>query len=145
MSEISGAPPLNTPPPGAPPPTAEAEDRVMAAVIYGLYLIGFTNGLTVLIGLVLAYVAMGSAGPRMQSHYIFQIRTFWTCALWAFIGGIVIAIGGVLLIILIGFPILYLGTAIIGLAGVWFFIRTVAGAVYLAQDQAYPRPRTWLL
>jgi len=124
---------------------ARTEDRVMAAVIYGLYLIGFCNGVTVLIGLILAYISMGAAGPKMQSHYIFQIRTFWTCVVWAMIGGFVIAIGGLLLIILIGFPILHIGLAILGLTGLWFFVRSVVGAVYLAQDQAYPRPRSWLI
>jgi len=126
----------------APPPT---EDRVMAAIIYGLYLIGLTNGLTVLIGLILAYVSIGAAGPKMRSHYMFQIRTFWTCVVWAFLGAMVVALGALLLLVLIGFPIMHLGVAIVGLSGVWFFIRAVAGAVYLAQDQGYPRPRTWLI
>jgi uncharacterized membrane protein len=135
MSEFSSLPP---------PAETASEDRVMAAIIYALYLVGISNGLTVLIGLILAYVSLGAAGPKMRSHYIFLIRTFWTCALWACIGGLVIAVGGVLLVVLIGFPILYLGTVIVGLAGLWFFIRSVVGAVYLAQDQAHPRPRTWL-
>jgi uncharacterized membrane protein len=135
MSELSSAP----------PPIAATEDRVMAAIIYALYLIGPCNGLTVLIGLVLAHASIGAAGPKMRTHYIFQIRTFWTCAVWAFLGAMVVALGGLLLIILIGFPILHLGLAIIGLAGVWFFVRSVVGAVYLAQDQAYPRPRSWLI
>ncbi len=124
---------------------ARSEDRTMAAIIYGLYLIGFCNGLTVLVGLVLAYISLGSAGPRMHSHYLFQIRTFWTCMVWAILGGLVIVLGGLLMIILIGFPILHLGLAILGLTGLWFFIRSVVGAVYLAQDQAYPRPRSWLI
>jgi len=57
----------------------------------------------------------------------------------------VVALGALLLLVLIGFPIMHLGVAIVGLSGVWFFIRAVAGAVYLAQDQGYPRPRTWLI
>ena len=126
-------------------PAAVTEDRVMAAIIYGLYLIGPCNGLTVFIGLILAYASIGAAGPKMRSHYIFQIRSFWTGAVWALLGGMVVALGGLLLIVLIGFPILHLGLAIIGLAGVWFFVRAVVGAVYLAQDQAYPRPRSWLI
>jgi uncharacterized membrane protein len=127
------------------PATARSEDRVMPAIVYGLYLLGPFNGLTVLIGLILAYASIGSAGPKVWSHYVFLIRTFWTTAVWALLGGMVVAIGGVLIIILIGFPILHLGLAIIGLAGIWFFIRSVVGAVYLAQDQAYPRPRSWLI
>jgi uncharacterized membrane protein len=126
-------------------PAAKTDDRLMPAIVYALYLIGVCNGLTVLIGLILAYASIGSAGPKVWSHYVFQIRTFWTCMVWALIGGLVVALGGVLMIILIGFPILHLGLAIIGLSGIWFVVRSVVGAVYLAQDQAYPRPRTWWL
>jgi uncharacterized membrane protein len=139
MSETPSAPPP------AEPSATPAEDRVMAVIVYGLYLIGPCNGLTGLIGLILAYANLGAAGPKMQSHYIFQIRTFWITVLWAFLGAGVIAIGGTLLIVLIGFPILHLGLAILGLAGVWFFVRSLVGAIYLAQDQAYPRPRSWLI
>lgn len=127
------------------PIAAASEDRVMAAIIYGLYVLGPCNGLSVFIGLILAYASIGAAGPKMRTHYIFQIRTFWTCAVWAFLGAMVVALGGLLLIVLIGFPILHLGLAIIGLAGLWFFVRSIAGAIYLAQDQAYPRPRSWLI
>ena len=145
MSEFSSAPPPVAPTPVAPTPVAMTEDRVMAAIIYGLYLVGFCNGLTVFIGLVLAYANLGAAGPKMRSHYIFQIRTFWTCAVWAFLGGMILALGGFLLVILIGYPIMAAGMGVIGLAGVWFFIRSVVGAIYLAQDQAHPRPRTWVI
>jgi uncharacterized membrane protein len=127
------------------PVTTGSEDRVMPAIVYGLFLLGPFNGLTVLIGLVLAYASLDSAGPKVWSHYVFQIRTFWITVLWAMLGGMVVALGGVLMLILIGFPILHLGLAIIGLAGVWFFVRSLVGAVYLAQDQAYPRPRNWLI
>ena len=126
-------------------PIAASEDRVMAAIIYALFIIGPSNGLTVLIGLILAYVSVGAAGPKMRTHYIFQIRTFWTCVVWAFFGGMVTALGAVLLLVLIGFPIMHLGVGIVGLSGLWFVVRSVAGAVYLAQDQAYPRPRSWLI
>lgn len=145
MSEFSNAPPPVAPPPIAAPPIAMAEDRTMAAIIYGLYIIGFCNGLTVLVGLVLAYTNANVAGPKMRSHYIFQIRTFWVSALGAFAGGMIVALGGRLIGILIGFPIMAAGMGVIGLAGLWFLIRSVAGAIYLAQDQGYPRPRTWVV
>ena len=145
MSEFSSAPPPVAPTPVAPTPVAMTEDRVMAAIIYGLYLVGFCNGLTVFIGLVLAYANLGAAGPKMRSHYIFQIRSFWISALGAFAGGMIVALGGLLMVILIGFPIMAAGIGVIGLAGAWFAVRSVVGAIYLAQDQGYPRPRTWLV
>ena len=144
MSDMSTEP---IPPRALPPDPypAASEDRVIAAIIYALFLIGLSNGLTAFIGLILAYVAQGEAGPKMRSHYVFLIYTFWTCALWAFLGGIVIALGGMLMIILIGFPIMAVGMGLLGLTWLWFLIRTVVGAIYLAQDQAYPRPRNWVI
>jgi uncharacterized membrane protein len=136
MSDSYSVPPLQSP---------RTENRVLPAVVYGLFLIGPINGLSVLVGLVLAYANLGAAGPRVWSHYVFLIRTFWTTLVWSVIGGMVIVVGGLLMVVLIGFPIFHLGVAILGLASIWFFVRTVVGAIYLAQGQAYPRPRTWLL
>ena len=42
------------------------EDRTMPAVVYALFLIGIANGLTVLIGLVIALASRGGAGARMH-------------------------------------------------------------------------------
>ncbi len=120
------------------------EDRVIPAVIYALYILGFSV-LTIFVGLVLAYVHLGSAGPQNASHYIFQVRTFWTCAAMFLLGLIVVGVGGVLMVVLIGFPIFHLGLAIMGFAGIWFFIRSIVGVVFLAQGLPYPRPRSWFL
>ncbi|HEX4180483.1 MAG TPA: hypothetical protein VHY32_06800 [Caulobacteraceae bacterium] len=131
--------------PQSAPSAPRSDDRVIAAVIYGLYLIGPINGLSALVGIVLAHANVGAAGPKVWSHYVFQIRTFWIAAVWSVIGGAVIVLGGLLMVVLIGFPIFHLGVAILGLATIWFFVRSVVGAIYLAQDRPYPRPRTWLL
>jgi uncharacterized membrane protein len=127
------------------PIPSRSQDRTLPAIVYVLYLLGPTNGFTVLIGLVLAYASIGSAGPRNWSHFAYQIRTFWTCFIWCLLGGLVVVLGGLLMVVLIGFPILHLGLAIIGLTGLWFFIRSLVGGFYLLQDQAHPRPRTWLI
>ncbi len=132
---------------GSLPPTADAahEDRTLPAVVYGLYFLGLAYGVTALIGLIVAYANLGAAGPKMRSHYVFQIRTVWMGLAWALLGGALIVIGGVLSIILIGIPIIQLGFAIISLICVWVLARCIAGAIYLSQDQAYPRPRSWLI
>jgi uncharacterized membrane protein len=132
------------PQPISPAYGALSEDRSLPAIVYGLYLLGMANGLTILIGLVVAYANRDSAGPRMRSHYIFQIRTFWTAIGWWIIGGALILLGLPLLIVLIGAPMMMLGALIFGVAHIWFGIRCILGALYLARDEAYPRPRTWL-
>ena len=122
-----------------------AEDRTMPAVVYGLYLLGIANGLTILLGLILAYAQRGDAGARMRSHYTFLIRTCWLWLAWILIGGLLVAIGIPLSVILIGVPILALGWAIIGLVHIWFALRAIVGVIYLARDEAYPRPHSWFL
>jgi uncharacterized membrane protein len=121
------------------------ENRIMPAVVYALYLIGLVNGLTILVGLIIAYANRDGAGPRAESHYIFQIRTFWTAiALWV-IGAVLIFWGIPLSFILVGVPLLVVGGLIFGCVHIWFALRCILGAVYLARDEAYPRPRTWLI
>ena len=121
------------------------EDRVLPAVVYGLYLLGLVNGLTILVGLVVAYINLDKAGPRMRTHYDFQIRTFWI-GLAIFLSlGLLIGISAVLSLVLIGIPFLMLFLFLWGAVGVWFAVRCIVGLVYVSQDQAYPRPNTWLI
>lgn len=117
----------------------------MPAVIYGLYLFGaFSALLTVFIGLILAYAQRGSAGPRMETHYTFLIRTFWLTIWWVVIGAGLTLIGGILSLVLVGLPLLGVGLLILSLFGLWFIARCCLGAFYLAKDEAYPRPMSWL-
>jgi uncharacterized membrane protein len=122
-----------------------AEDRTMPGVTYGLYLLGIANGLTVLLGLILAYAQRGGAGPRMRSHYTFLIRTCWLWLAWIVIGVILITVGLPLSLVLVGLPLLAIGWAIVGLVHIWFALRAILGVIYLARDEAYPRPYSWFL
>ncbi len=122
------------------------EDRVLPAVVYGLYIFGAMSMLiTVIIGLVIAYANRATAGPRMDTHYQFLIQTFWKTIWWFLIGVALCVVGGILSLVLIGLPILAIGILIVCVVGVWFYVRCVVGLVYLAQDEAYPRPDSWLL
>lgn len=121
-----------------------AEDKTLAAVCYALYLLAYATGVSAVIGLIVAYVQRPSAGAVMASHYTFLIRTFWLGLLWcivgAVVGGVLFAIGAVLSIILIGFPIMALAGLVWGAAAVWFGVRCIVGLVYLSRGEAYPRP-----
>jgi uncharacterized membrane protein len=132
-------------PPPSPPVVTASEDRLTPAVVYALYLIGLVNGVTILIGLIVAYVVRDKAGPRMASHYEFLIRTFWIGLAVAVIAGAVFAVGLPLSLILVGIPLLLLSGAIISVLGIWFAVRAIVGAVYLARDEAYPRPKAYLI
>jgi uncharacterized membrane protein len=122
---------------------AASEDRTMPAVVYALYLIGLTHGLTIVIGLILAYALRGGAGPHMQSHYTLQIRTFWLTIGWFLLGGLMILVGIPLSIVLVGIPIVMLGGGICFIAWLWFALRSIIGVIYLARGEPYPRPYAW--
>jgi len=125
-------------------PAAE-EDKVLPAVVYGLYLLGFTNGLTWIVGLIVAYVNRDAAGPINESHYTFAIRTFWLSIAWFVIGALLILFGIPMLIVLVGLPMIIAGGLILGAVGLWFIARCVLGIYYLSRGEAYPRPRAWLI
>lgn len=129
------------------PPRAPGieEDKVLPAVVYGLYLLGFTNGLTFVIGLIVAYVNRDTAGPINESHYTFAIRTFWLSIAWFLIGAVLLGFGIPLSLLLIGIPMMIFGGAIIGAVSLWFVIRCVMGITYLVRGEPYPRPLAWLI
>src|SRR5260221_14256366 len=110
-----------------------SEDRAMPAVAYVLYILGLFHGLTLLIGLIMAYVLRGGAGPVNQSHYTWLIRTFWISLIWGVIGGAIMLVSLPFTFILIGIPTMMLGGVICGGAWLWAMIRCIIGAVRLAE------------
>jgi len=86
--------------------------------------------LPVLTGVVMAYVNRGDGASWMDSHYRFQIRTFWIGLLLAAVGGVAsLAVVGVVLLALLPF---------------WLVIRCARGLRYLARAEAHPRPASWM-
>lgn len=128
-------------------PVARAEeDKVLPAVVYGLYLLGFAScAATTVVGLLVAYANRGSAGPINESHYTFAVRSFWLTIGWFLIGLTMFILGLPLSILLVGIPVVAAGIFIMGAVGIWFAARCAAGIYYLARGEAYPRPRTWLI
>ena len=123
--------------------------RLLTSIIYGLYLGGFLTGpITPIAGVIIAYVAKGSAPEWAKSHYTFQIWTFWLTVLVAvlFIPLMVawFVTGAVLSLILIGIPMLILGALLIFVPFVWFAVRCALGLTYSLQMQPYPRPQALL-
>lgn len=116
------------------------EDKMMPAVCYGLYLLAFATGITAVIGLIIAYAQRAGAGPAMQSHYTFLIRTFWIGLALMIAGGVLFGVGALLAIILIGFPIMGVAWLVLAGAGIWYGVRCIIGLVFLSRGEAYPRP-----
>ena len=120
------------------------EDHTLPTVVYALYLLGLVNGLTVLIGLIVAYANRDRAGPGMESHYTFQIRTFWLAFAWWGVAALLFLFGIPLSFILIGVPLLVAGGLILAMTHIWFALRCILGLIYVSRGDAYPRPRSWL-
>jgi uncharacterized membrane protein len=101
-----------------------------AKIVYILYLVGIVVGITAIIGLILAYINRNDAEDWLQSHYQFQIRTFW-------IGILYTVIGGILTFIVVGYLVLLFWL-------IWLIVRCVKGMKYLNENQAHPNPKGWM-
>lgn len=121
------------------------EDKVLPAVVYGLYLLGFTNGLTFIVGLIVAYVSRDRAGPVNESHFTFAIRSFWLSIAGFLLGLALVLVGIPLSLLLIGIPMMIVGGLILGAISLWFIARCIAGIYYLSRSEPYPRPLSWLI
>ncbi|WP_022697071.1 DUF4870 family protein [Euryhalocaulis caribicus] len=103
--------------------------KTYAVIIYVLFAI--PGGLLSLIGVILAYLKLNMGGPGPNSHFVFQIRTFWIGILLAVLGLVVWPLG--------------LAKTVWFLAALWFLARSVIGLVKALGNQAIPSPRSWFL
>ena len=108
-------------------------------VIYGLHAVavfvgvtssvatvagGFVFGLPSLIAVFLNYLKQGDvAGTWLESHFRWQIRTFWFTLLWLLISGLV-------MLTIIGIPLA--AWVMIPLLGLWVGYRVVRGWLALS-------------
>lgn len=89
-----------------------------AATIVG----GFVCGLPSIVAVIMNYARRSAVrGTFLESHFTWQIRTFWFALFWALL---IWAVALPLMIVLIGFPLLWAG--MIALA-VWIIYRVVRG------------------
>lgn len=96
--------------------------KTIALVVYGLQAASFLFLVTMLVGLIINYAKLGDVkGTWVESHYRWQIRTFWFALLWTIIGYLTTFVG-------IGFLVL-LATAI------WLIYRIVRGWLRLNDNK----------
>lgn len=115
--------------------------RTLTHAIYGLHslsvLIGITSVATLvgafvfgwpsIVAVILNYAKRdGARGTWLESHFHWQIRTFWFGLLWC-------AIGAVLALTLVGIP---LAVAVFAGAGLWVIYRIARGWLALAEGKA---------
>ena len=101
-------------------------------LVYGLYLVSVLVGLTILVGLVIAYMNRGQvAGSWAESHYTYQIRTFWIGFLYGLISVLLMIVG-------IGFLLIF---AVV----IWGIARCIRGLQWASAGQPVPHPTTWFV
>jgi uncharacterized membrane protein len=98
-----------------------------ASTIVGSFIFGWPS----IIAVVINYVKRHDAkGTWLESHFQWQIRTFW----FAFLASIVIGVVGALLaIVLVGFAIWVIGFFMLG---IWAIYRIAAGWMRLNDRRA---------
>jgi len=94
-----------------------------------LIVTAFLSGWPSIIAVILNYVKRSEVrGTWLDSHFSWQIRTFWYALLW-------LAVGGILFITVIGIPlaiVLWVGT------GLWVLYRIIRGWLALSSQRTVP-------
>jgi uncharacterized membrane protein len=94
-----------------------------------LIVTAFLSGWPSIIAVILNYVKRHEVrGTWLDSHFSWQIRTFWFALLW-------LAVGGVLFITVIGIPFAVIVWMVTGL---WVLYRIIRGWLALSSHRTVP-------
>jgi uncharacterized membrane protein len=95
----------------------------------------FVFGLPSIVAVIMNYARRaGARGGWLESHFRWQIRTFWFALLWVAVTSICAA---PLLLLGIGIIIVWIG---FGLTGLWILYRVIRGWLALRDHQPVPLP-----
>ncbi|MEO6148073.1 MAG: hypothetical protein ABIT70_13740 [Sulfuriferula sp.] len=94
-----------------------------------LIVTAFLTGWPSILAVILNYIKRGEArGTYLESHFRWQIRTFWFALLW-------VVVAWLLVFTLIGIP---LAIVLVSIAGLWVLYRVVRGWLRLNDKLAMP-------
>lgn len=111
--------------------------RVAAFIVYGLYLLSIPSAaLLAPVGVIVAYVARGAAGPNAGAHLDKAIRLFWIAFMWGVALFVASIVAWMLTIVLIGFPILWVIGVIAFIVMIWFTVMSLIGILRLMERRA---------
>ncbi len=97
--------------------------RQLVALVYGLQAAALLVGVTLFAAVILDYLRRGeAAGTWLESHFTWQIRTFWWSLAWT-------VLGLATLVVLVGFAILLA-------SAVWYVYRIARGWSELNEGRA---------
>lgn len=91
-------------------------------IVYALQALSFAWGVTAIVGLVINYIKREDVrGTLYESHFDWQIRSFWWGLLWAVLGMLLLIVG-------VGFVIMFV-------AWIWMIYRVVKGWLKLTEGK----------
>lgn len=100
----------------------ERSAKSVTTLIYALYAASILVGITAIVAIVMNYIKKDDvAGTFLESHFRWQIRTFWFGLLWS-------VVGIVLMVVLVGWAVLFANT-------VWMIYRIVKGWLRLNDNK----------
>ena len=113
-----------------PAPAADRDDKWLTGLNYVLFLVGNIIGVSSLIAVVIAYARRDAAPNWLQSHYTYQIKSFWAALV-----GVVACSVMIMSVILSLF-------GLIGLALIWIWmaVRSVMGLIRVLDGRGQPDP-----
>ena len=95
----------------------------ITTVVYALQAVSFFIGVTFIAGVIVNYLKRPDVeGTWLESHFRWQIRTFWFSVLWSIIGFI-------LVFVLIGYLVL-------AADALWVIYRIIRGWINLSEGKA---------
>lgn len=109
---------------------AQKDTTPTAKVIYILLIVSTLVGITGIIALIMAYVFKDDSEDWLQSHYRFQIRTYWIGLLYVLLGALTLTIT--------------LGYFILLFTFVWVIVRCSKGLKQLEESQPVKNVESWL-
>lgn len=99
-----------------------SSEKKIVVTVYALQAASFLLGFTYFIGILINYLQWSAvSGTWLESHFRWQIKTFWYSVLWAFIGGFTLLWG--------------IGYFIVIADVIWMIYRIVQGWSNLIRDQ----------
>lgn len=100
----------------------ERSAKSVTTLIYALYAASILVGITAIVAIVMNYIKKDDvAGTFLESHFRWQIRTFWFGLLWSLVGV-------VLMVVLVGWAVLFANT-------VWMIYRIAKGWLRLNDNK----------
>ena len=98
------------------------EAKKLTMIIYALYAASFLVGVTSIFAIIINYIKKDEmAGTVLESHFRWQMRTFWFGLLWA-------VLGVILAFVIVGFVVLLVDA-------IWIIYRIAKGWLSLNENK----------